>query len=266
MKKIEIEKLIASSQQGDRTMWGPDIDYLHISMRRVGLLQPITVYANQDGTYTIISGHRRVEAAKMCGWKEIDAVEIDPPATPSEEAELLLRANSHRARPEDVKRELEIAARTWQEMPADEREQISARLRAACIKSYVNMPAYKADPDSYEDPEVYAKKCFRPQCEWIREVTGLDVSNRTISRRLKEIWDEDGEPKSQEEIEAEEAAAQERAEKVKRKNSQKSVIKLTEKLIGALTAYEGDSAFEYVCGECIDIVNQVRERLVEAAG
>lgn len=43
----------------------------------VGLIQPITIRAIGDGRYEIISGHRRVLAARHLGWTSIDAIVRD---------------------------------------------------------------------------------------------------------------------------------------------------------------------------------------------
>ena len=39
----------------------------------IGLLNPITVCEENDGTYTLLSGERRLEACKLLGWTTIDA-------------------------------------------------------------------------------------------------------------------------------------------------------------------------------------------------
>ena len=43
------------------------IEELAESIKEQGLLNPITVYDNKDGTYEILSGHRRCEALKLLG-------------------------------------------------------------------------------------------------------------------------------------------------------------------------------------------------------
>ena len=46
---------------------------LQASMKKAGLIHPIMVREEGNGEYTILSGERRVTAARALGWKEIEA-------------------------------------------------------------------------------------------------------------------------------------------------------------------------------------------------
>lgn len=50
-----------------------DLSSLCASMTEVGLINPITVDGQEDGSYRLIAGARRLEAARRLGWLEIDA-------------------------------------------------------------------------------------------------------------------------------------------------------------------------------------------------
>lgn len=52
------------------------------SMRIDGLMHPITVTEGEDGSFTLVSGFRRVEAALLNGWKEIRAVVLASAQSP----------------------------------------------------------------------------------------------------------------------------------------------------------------------------------------
>jgi ParB/RepB/Spo0J family partition protein len=47
------------------------------SIEAEGLINPPTVVANEDGTYRVIAGRRRVEAVRQLKWKEVQARIID---------------------------------------------------------------------------------------------------------------------------------------------------------------------------------------------
>lgn len=68
-----------------------DIDSLKDSLRRYGLLNPITL----DSKYRLIAGERRLEAAKALGWTNINAVIINN-LTPLSKLELELEENNQR--------------------------------------------------------------------------------------------------------------------------------------------------------------------------
>lgn len=68
-----------------------DIDSLVESIRRNGLLNPITVSAD----YELIAGFRRLSAVKQLGWERIEAVVIDVPVK-SDALEIELEENTQR--------------------------------------------------------------------------------------------------------------------------------------------------------------------------
>lgn len=68
-----------------------DIESLKDSLRRYGLLNPITI----DSKYRLIAGERRLEAAKALGWTNINAVIINN-LTPLTKLELELEENNQR--------------------------------------------------------------------------------------------------------------------------------------------------------------------------
>lgn len=72
-QKISTDKIDDSPYQ-PRIMYDPmEIDNLAHSLAAAGLEDPITVRDKIDGRYELISGHRRVRAARSLGWAEINA-------------------------------------------------------------------------------------------------------------------------------------------------------------------------------------------------
>lgn len=71
--EIEISKIAKNPKQPRFEAETCDIDELASSIGRHGLIQPIAVCENGDGTYTLIGGERRLLAAKQLGAKKIEA-------------------------------------------------------------------------------------------------------------------------------------------------------------------------------------------------
>lgn len=69
-----------------------DLEALKASMRRYGLLNPITL----NSKYELIAGERRLEAARQIGWTNINAVVLDDTLTPVTELEMELEENNQR--------------------------------------------------------------------------------------------------------------------------------------------------------------------------
>ncbi|MCI1209880.1 MAG: ParB N-terminal domain-containing protein [Treponema sp.] len=68
-----------------------DLEALKDSLRRYGLLNPITL----NSKYELIAGERRLEAAKAIGWTSINASIIDN-ASPAVQLEMEIEENNQR--------------------------------------------------------------------------------------------------------------------------------------------------------------------------
>jgi ParB/RepB/Spo0J family partition protein len=71
--KIRIENIKPSPNPIRKTWDEEKMKELCWSMLEEGQVEPIGVYETEEG-YTIVWGHRRVEAARRAGWSEIDAL------------------------------------------------------------------------------------------------------------------------------------------------------------------------------------------------
>lgn len=81
---IPIEQIVLRQEQPFAGDDGASIRQLAASIRRDGLIQPITVHPRTDGRYTIVSGNRRLLACRMCGYSHIEAVVL--PGDPQSDA------------------------------------------------------------------------------------------------------------------------------------------------------------------------------------
>ena len=183
--KLELLRMsdIHPNPLNNRSMTESEIENIKDSILEVGLLHPLTVYEDTPGFYIIVSGHKRFDALKLLGRgnSTVQCTVIDKPGNPSEEMELMARANVHRSNPEQIQNECAIVNNLWNTMPAQRRSKLTEKYRKAFIK------ANETDPLYIKDPAAFMSNRFRARCEYINHITGLGLSNKTISKYLKDI-------------------------------------------------------------------------------
>lgn len=73
ISEIDIASIAANPYQ-PRTNFNRDaLDELAASIKQLGIIQPLTVRAKDDGSYELISGERRLRASKLAGLKKVPA-------------------------------------------------------------------------------------------------------------------------------------------------------------------------------------------------
>jgi ParB family chromosome partitioning protein len=80
LRDIPLEQIVTSKSQARTRDLNKDLDALALSMSKLGLLEPITVFKNDEGKFEILAGQRRFSAAKLLKWREIPAVVRPEPA------------------------------------------------------------------------------------------------------------------------------------------------------------------------------------------
>ena len=73
ISEIEISAIVANPDQPRRSFDEEALQELSDSIREPGVISPITLRDNGDGTYMIIAGERRFRASKMAGLERIPA-------------------------------------------------------------------------------------------------------------------------------------------------------------------------------------------------
>jgi ParB/RepB/Spo0J family partition protein len=69
MRVVPLEAIVASSRNPRRRL--ANIDELAASIQAYGMLQPVVVRPKAD-VYEVIAGHRRLDAARVLGWTELE--------------------------------------------------------------------------------------------------------------------------------------------------------------------------------------------------
>ena len=73
ISEIELSAIVANPNQPRRTFDEEALQELSDSIREHGVISPITLRDNGDGTYMIIAGERRFRASKLAGLERIPA-------------------------------------------------------------------------------------------------------------------------------------------------------------------------------------------------
>lgn len=73
INEIEIDKIFPNPEQPRRDFDPESLAELALSIKQLGIIQPITLRQQPDGGYTIVAGERRFRAAQQVGLKTIPA-------------------------------------------------------------------------------------------------------------------------------------------------------------------------------------------------
>lgn len=77
INKIEVSLIKPNPNQPRKIFDEEKLQELSYSIKEHGLLQPIVVVEDEDGTYTLIAGERRLRAHKLANIEEIKAIIVD---------------------------------------------------------------------------------------------------------------------------------------------------------------------------------------------
>lgn len=168
---VKIEALVPNKANAPFTM--NDIDVLEESIKRSGILTPITVCHKMDemGKFTIISGHRRYEAAKRLGLTQVPIQIVETPTNSDDEFIEVCQANICRNSDEDKSLQMKAVAEYWETLSDDKRNEWLEKLK----ENYANRVNESGRLEE-----------FRPRDEFIRAVTGINLSSRSISRKIND--------------------------------------------------------------------------------
>lgn len=78
------------------------MEVLFKSIKDAGLINPLVVYQNQDGTYMLLDGHRRYKVLEFmgrAGTNQVPCIVVDKPSDEAREQELMVNGNTHRSKP-----------------------------------------------------------------------------------------------------------------------------------------------------------------------
>ena len=77
VNKIDVASIKANPNQPRKIFDEEKLNDLSESIKEHGLLQPVMVFENEDNTYTLIAGERRLRAHKLAKIEKINAIVMD---------------------------------------------------------------------------------------------------------------------------------------------------------------------------------------------
>lgn len=77
--EIDVNNIETGKSQVRNRKVEEDLDVLITSIRKFGLLEPVTVFKKDENKYVLIAGQRRLLAMKKLDWKKIPVTIIDRP-------------------------------------------------------------------------------------------------------------------------------------------------------------------------------------------
>ncbi|MBU1126342.1 ParB/RepB/Spo0J family partition protein [Patescibacteria group bacterium] len=92
---VSVDKIVANPHQPRKNFASSDLEDLLGSIKEHGILMPLVVTDQGNGTYELIAGERRLRASQMLGLKEVPVVVRS--ATEQQKLELALIENIQRA-------------------------------------------------------------------------------------------------------------------------------------------------------------------------
>lgn len=260
LTQIKTSQIIANPKnvELDNVTSSEAIELLASSIANVGLLQAPIVY--KDGrNYVLLSGHKRLQAVKSLYWDEVPCIVVPKPKTNEDEQSLLLYSNQYRSTPEELEKIIEIAKRSWATMDKDVKAKYRERYRKQFDKQFKNTLEYQNNPNEF----IHNK--FSPSCDYIRELTGLSVSNATVKRKITEIRDKElGIEKKEKEAAPKPKDKKEKAETCSIKNIINTMDNLTEMVNEYIETHDCDKVLGYWLETLVNDIEEAREYIVKA--
>lgn len=80
-RQIPLTELVEPEHAARTTMDDAKLNSLVVSIREVGILEPLLVMPHEDGGFEIVAGHRRLKAARIAGFPGAPCIVVDDPAS-----------------------------------------------------------------------------------------------------------------------------------------------------------------------------------------
>lgn len=161
MPDIPISEIEIGKSQARNRKVREDLEDLVESIRKVGQLQPVSVYKNEHGKYELLLGQRRFLALKELGHTTIKAEIVDPPKSPLEAKMRSLTENIVRKGMIDQDT-IDAITEAFRHYGTFKRTSEETGLREDILRKWVNFDALpNIVQDAVKDSQVSMKNAFK---------------------------------------------------------------------------------------------------------
>ena len=202
ISEIEISRIVPNPEQPRRTFDDESLDELAVSIRELGVVQPLTLRQADDGNYQIIAGERRWRAASRAGLLTVPAyIRV---ASDSEMTEMALIENIQR---EDLN-SIEVALGFKQliekysltqerlsERLGKKRATIANHLRLLKLPAEIQLGLRDRDIDMGHARAILAVSDPKEQLRLYKKTLKEGLSVRAVESLAREAADKSGEPR-----------------------------------------------------------------------
>jgi ParB family chromosome partitioning protein len=189
--QIPLSEITPNEEQPRKEFGHQELEDLVVSIKKHGILQPITVTEKEDGGYELIAGERRLRASDIAGLSTIPA--IVRMATQQEKLELALIENIQRQNLNPIeegfayKRLMDEFGLTQQEV-ADQvgksRPQVANRIRLLDLPDEIQKALIEGTLSEGKARALLSLKDEKEQIGVFHEMVGKKASVRDVERAV----------------------------------------------------------------------------------
>ena len=188
---ILVGDIIPNPEQPRRHFSEKELDDLVASIKKHGIMQPLTVTERSSGGYELIAGERRLRASKLAGLLTVPA--LIRKATEQEKLELALIENIQRQDLNPIeeaisyKRLVQDFGLTQQEVSdqvGKSRSLIANTIRLLDLPQEIQQALSQGTISTGKARAILSLKDEQEQMKLYREMTGQQVSVRDVERRV----------------------------------------------------------------------------------
>jgi len=192
--QVAIERIHPDTRQPRRFFDETALDNLALSIKKQGLLQPILVSKEKDGTYKIIAGERRWRAVQKLGWPRIPVLLKNNIKQTDQKMVLALVENLQRQDLNPIEEayafRLLLEENNWSQQKLAEtigrdRTSITNTLRLLNLHSDVQKLLSKNKISLSIAKLLLQEKSLEKQIIWARKVAQTGLTVRDLEKKLK---------------------------------------------------------------------------------